>query len=152
MTWMEEELEFACRFLGGESGAAAVEGEEEEEEEANGSRLRPNRNSIDLVRWCQAIHLAPSVRRRVFYGSASRFPRFSTALPRLRPSLGAGRGREKKTGQLSGRPPNCSLITVPVARSFERASHEPLLCPAIITLDDSVHNCCRFGFEESAIL
>lgn len=101
-------------LFGGESGAAVAE-----EKEANGSRLRPNRNSIDLVRWCQAIHLAPSVRRRVFYGSASRFPRFSTALPRLRPSLGAGRGREKKTGQLSGRPPNCSLITVPVARTSE---------------------------------
>lgn len=119
-------------LFGDESGAAVAE-----EKEANGSRLRPNRNSIDLVRWCQAIHLAPSVRRRVFYGSASRFPRFSTALPRLRPSLGAGRGREKKTGQLSGRPPNCSLITVPVARSNERATSR--CCPAIITLDDSVH-------------
>lgn len=126
-------------LFGGESGAAVAE-----EKEANGSRLRPNRNSIDLVRWCQAIHLAPSVRRRVFYGSASRFPRFSTALPRLRPSLGAGRGREKKTGQLSGRPPNCSLITVPVIT-------EPLL-PCNHHARRFRPHCCRFRFEESAIL
>lgn len=100
-------------------------------EEANGSRLRPNRNSIDLVRWCQAIHLAPSVRRRVFW---VRIEVSAFLLGAATPSIVGAGGEGKKTGQLSGRPPNCSLITVPVARSTTSRC-----CPAIITLDDSVH-------------
>ena len=44
---MEEELEFDCRE---KRGTWQWMKKEEEEEEANGSRLRPNRNSIDLVR------------------------------------------------------------------------------------------------------
>lgn len=86
------------------------------------ARPRPNRNSIDLVQFARAaIHLAPSGRcttshrdvRDDFreYSDASVIP-FAAAQQRQRAAA-------KKRGQLSGRPPNCPLITAGArAQSF----------------------------------
>lgn len=142
---MEEELEFGCRFLG----------------VSQERRWRRRRRQTDLgyVQIEIQLILSGGVRQSILllpYGGASSTGphRGFRVSPRLcRGSVRRwerGGGGRKKTGQLSGRPPNCSLITVPVARSNERATSR--CCPAIITLDDSVHIVCRFRFEESAIL
>lgn len=112
---MEEELKFGCRFEGGRVGGRGGE----------------RKTDLGYVQIEIQLILSGGVRQSILLlpyggassGSASRFPRFSS-VPRLRPSL--EREGEKKTGQLSGRPPNCSLITVPVARSAT-SEHEPLL-------------------------
>lgn len=135
---MEEELKFGCRFGGGRVG--------EEGGEENGSRLRPNRNSIDLVRWCQAIHLAPSVRRRVFW---VRIEVSAFLLGAATPSIvGAGGGKKNGTAVR----PTAKLLINYCSRGS--LGHEWARAVAALQSSRSMILChiVGFGFVKTAIL
>lgn len=111
--------------------------------EENGSRLRPNRNSIDLVRWCQAIHLAPSVRRRVFW---VRIEVSAFLLGAATPSE-----REGKKNGTAVRPTAKLLINYCSRGSLD---HERARAVAALQSSRSMILChiVEFGFVKSAIL